>query len=162
MTRPDVVDLALVAGCAGLAVWSVRAGGETLITGVFIAVVYACLALLGRAGVSGALRARREGRRARELAGTDPDEVARAAIAEERRRLTVDIGETLRRVMVTISEQVRTLDPADPLPGLKRIHAQSQLATSELRRQLGLLRDPTDAHRPGARRAADRRPCPTW
>ena len=143
MTRPDVVDLALVAGCTGLAVWTARAGAESLITGVFIAFVYACVALLARAGVSGAVRARREGRRARELAGTDPDEVARAAITEERRRLTVDIGETLRRAMVTVSEQARTLDPADPLPGLKRIHRESQLATSELRRQLGLLRDPT-------------------
>ena len=84
VTRPDVVDLALVAGCLGLAAWSTVAGGETLFTGVFIAFVYSCLAVLGRAGVAGALRVRREATRARELARTDPRELARAAISEER------------------------------------------------------------------------------
>lgn len=148
MARPDVFDLALVAGCTALAGWTALAGDETQITGVFIAFVYSCLALLARAGVAGAVRVHREGRRARELAGTDPHEMAAAAITEERRRLAVDIGQTLRRAMGTISEQARTLDRGDPLPGLRGIHAQAQLATSELRLQLGLLRQPSDSAAP--------------
>ena len=142
MSRPDVVDLSLVAACVALAAWTALAQGETPATGVFIAFVYSCLALLGRAAVAGVLRLHREGRRARRLARADPDAVARAAITEERRRLAADIGETLRRAMVEIEGEARTIDRSDPLPTLKRIHAQSQLATSELRRQLGLLREP--------------------
>lgn len=143
MTRPDIFDMALLAGCAALAGWTMLAGEETLLTGMFIAFVYACLALLARAGVAGTARVRREGRRAQELAGTDPDELAAAAIIEERRRLSVDIGHTLRRAMGTISEQAEILDMEDPLPGLRGIHGEAQLATSELRRQLGLLRQPS-------------------
>ena len=147
VTRPDVVDLALVAGCLGLAAWSTVAGGETLFTGVFIAFVYSCLAVLGRAGVAGALRVRREATRARELARTDPRELARAAISEERERLAADIGETLRRTMVTISAQARALDARRPAP---RPEADPRAVTAGHERAAAAPRPAAGPGRPAA------------
>lgn len=82
----------------------------------------------------------RERRRARDLAATEPRAIALAAIREERHRLVEEIGAVLRAAVATIDAEVASLDAADPRPGLRRIHRQTQLATAELRRQLGLLR----------------------
>lgn len=85
-------------------------------------------------------RARQEHRRAGELAATLPSAVALAAIEEERRRLVTDIGATLRGTLASIEHEVMSLDAADPRPALARIHQRTRLGTTELRRQLGLLR----------------------
>ena len=56
-----------------------------------------------------------------------------------------DIAASLREGLTAIRREVRALEDApDPGPGLRRVHALSQAATSELRQQLGLLRQAGD------------------
>ena len=141
MSRPDRYDVAITAGAAVLATVTARADHETLITGVFITFVYTLLALLARAGLEAWHRAARARARARLLARTRPDQVAREAIGEERRRLSIEISGMLRESLEEIATEVSDLGRDDPRSALRRVHAATQLATSELRRQLGLLRE---------------------
>ncbi len=143
MRRPTPSELALVltgAGLAALLVWLDPAAG--LAEWVFGTFLFALAGIMIRTAALAALRARTERAHARLLEAARPDEVARQAIQEERRRLSMEIVASLRRMMLDVVAEVEALDSADPVPGLRRIHRRTQLATSELRRHLGLLRSP--------------------
>jgi signal transduction histidine kinase len=145
VSRPDRYDVAITAGAAVLAMITARLDHETLITGVFITFVYTLIALLARAGVEAWSRGAQARARARLLARTRPDQVAREAIEEERRRLSIEISGMLRETLEEVAGEVSDVGRDDPRPALRRVHAATQLATSELRRQLGLLREQGDA-----------------
>jgi signal transduction histidine kinase len=143
MRRPTPSELTLVATAAGVtALVVVRDPAAGIAEWVFGTFLFSLAGFVVRAGVVAGLRARAERTRARLLVATQPDEVARAAIHEERRRLGEEIVAALRRTMADVVAEVQVLDDADPVPGLRRIHQRTQLATSELRRHLGLLRSP--------------------
>jgi signal transduction histidine kinase len=86
--------------------------------------------------------ARSERERAAELVRTAPDVAALAAVQDERRRLAEDIASSLREGLTRIRREARAVPDQDPSATLQRIHEESQRATSELRRHLGLLRQP--------------------
>ncbi|HEU5484430.1 MAG TPA: histidine kinase [Microlunatus sp.] len=66
---------------------------------------------------------------------------AGASVSEERRRLSQDITDCLRQTLLAVEAEAATaLIASDPVPGIQRIRRHTQLATTELRRQLGLLR----------------------
>ncbi|QBR94008.1 sensor histidine kinase [Nocardioides euryhalodurans] len=143
MRRPGPFDLALVAVAAAVTLALVlRDRDAGFPEWVFVTVLLVLAGEVLRTALSSALRARRERVRAADLAGTEPGEVALAAIREERRRLADEIASALRLQVAEIRDEVADLDPEDPRPALRRIHERTQLATSELRRHLGLLREP--------------------
>jgi signal transduction histidine kinase len=131
---------AAAAGSAGVAAIVVARAGQGWAEWLFTTVCLTVLALV--VGVTAAewRAGSRQRRWASELDRTPPDEVARRAVAEERVRLAEDIGAELQRSLLAVQQQVETLDRADPLPGLQRIHREARRGATELRRQLGLLR----------------------
>jgi signal transduction histidine kinase len=158
---PRLLDLAWVAAAgvvtAALVVLDPAAGALEWVFGTFL------LALAGF--VVGAVwravvRAGAQRSRASRLSATQPGAVALAAIREERRRLAEEITAVLRDAFQAILVDVEALAAGDPRPGLRRIHSRTRVATSDLRRQLGLLRAPRDgtATRPPP---AERRRPPT-
>nr|WP_294693947.1 histidine kinase [uncultured Friedmanniella sp.] len=150
MRRPTPFELTLVVAAASvtglLVLRDPAAGPAEWVFGTFL---FLLAGYVVRTGVVATLRALAERTRARRLEATRPEEVARAAIHEERRRLGEDIGAALRRTMADVVAEIEVLDAADPVPGLRRIHQRTQLATSELRRHLGLLRSPVPAEKHG-------------
>jgi len=150
MSRPQlVVVTGLVAGSVATAALLVFTAGGGPAEWLFGAVVLSLLALVVRQGTSAWLRARQEAARAAALAQADPVAVARQAVREERRRLADDIGIQLRQTLVTVAEaasQARNL--VDPTPVVRDIHQHARQAASELRWQLGLLREPGQTPQP--------------
>jgi signal transduction histidine kinase len=141
MTRLTRIDAAFAAGAAvawlGLALWM----NEPVVDRLFVAVLLTCLLCLLRLGTLAWLGARHEQRRAAGVQRLHPLEVAHAAVTEERARLATDIARCLRETMAEVQADSRDATGADPVPALLRIQAHTRRATSELRRQLGLLRD---------------------
>lgn len=83
----------------------------------------------------------RERLRARQLQGTSTAEVARAAVQAERDQLSRDIEVWLRDLLGRVAERAhRAADELDPRASCVAIQVDAQRGTSELRRQLGLLR----------------------
>ena len=80
---------------------------------------------------------RREASRARQLARTSPELLARRAVAEERRRLEGDLDATIRESLAGIASLAAR---ADGPAAMRMVQLEARAATSELRRQLGLLR----------------------
>ena len=156
MTRLSRLDAAFVAATAGvwlgLAVWTSRPAIDRF----FLAVLLSCLLYLLRLGAVTWLSARHEQRRAAGVRRLQPEAVARAAVAEERSRLSTDIARCLRESMVAVQADARAAATDDPVPALLRIQAHARRATSELRRQLGLLRH-GDAAEVGSPPAAETR-----
>ena len=109
---------------------------------LFGTVCLSVLAALLRVLTSEWRQATREHRHAAELAKAKPTEVARAAVRDERRRLTLDIERGLRTHLATIDSLARqaAAEP-DPTETLAGIHRASREASAELRRELGLLRE---------------------
>ena len=132
-----LVVAVVVAG--SLVLLSNQAGPAEWLFGTFLIV---CGGYVVRAGLTATRRAASEGARAARLAQTEPGAAARAAIREERRRLGGDIAGVLRDTLDDVLRAVRTIGDGDPRPALARVHEHAQLATSELRRHLGLLRAP--------------------
>lgn len=165
MTRLSRIDAAFVAAtlgvCLALALWT----SEPAIDRFFLAVLTACLLHLLRLGAVAWLGARHEQQRAAGVRRLRPEEVAQAAVVEERARLSTDIARCLRESLAEVHADAQAADAAaDPVPALLRIQALTRRATSELRRQLGLLRDdgdsvvdPAPAVDPGAAVAPSRR-----
>jgi signal transduction histidine kinase len=139
-TRPRVAAAAIVA--LGL---SVGLGSST---GV-VDLLWPVLPLGGTAVLAHMLaRARRaaysQRARAAELAATNPEQVARAAVAEERERLLSDVHEVIRAAIESMRTHAN--DAQNSMPAAAAAHAQAvqrdgREAIAELRRLLGLLRD---------------------
>lgn len=146
MRRPEPSDLALVATVAALtALLVVQDPAAGIAEWVFGTVVLSLAGFVIKSAVVAGRGARAERARVRQLQASRPDEIARDAIHEERRRLSSEIVVALRRTMAEVLAETQGVDAADPLPALRRIHLRTQLATSELRRHLGLLRSPVPA-----------------
>jgi signal transduction histidine kinase len=157
VSRPQLVVVAgLVAGSATTAGFLVFTAGGGLAEWLFGSVVLALLALVVRQGALAWHRARQEATRATALMNADPTAVARQAVREERRRLADDIGIQLRQTLVTVAEAASTARGlVDPTPVVRDIHQQARQAASELRWQLGLLREPGQTQQqPGQRQVA--------
>jgi signal transduction histidine kinase len=125
-------------------------GAETFVEGkglldfLFVSFVLSCLV-----GVLAlARRERRQSRsdadRVRELRAQGESERARAAVREERRRLSRDVTAELSRALRLIRSDVGTARQNADVAALRSIHARTQQATAELRRQLGLLHEEPD------------------
>ena len=142
MTRLSRIDVPFVAATLavwlGLTLWTSR----PVIDRFFVAVLSACLIYLLRLGVVTWLAARREQQRSAGVRRLRPEEVARAAVVEERARLSSDIARCLRETLADVERDAHAAHAAaDPVPALLRIQGHTRQATSDLRRQLGLLRD---------------------
>ncbi|MFP5282266.1 MAG: sensor histidine kinase, partial [Actinomycetes bacterium] len=93
------------------------------------------------------------------LAAVSPEETARRAVIAERRRLLVDVEACVRECLETVATLAADLPGAhDPTPLLRRIQAEAQRATTELRRQLGLLRAEESEPPPPVASAGDPQP----
>lgn len=146
----DVVARPQLVAVAGLVMGSAAAAGILVLTEgggpaewLFGSVVLSLLGLVVRQGVLAWRRARGEARRAAALLSADPAAVARQAVREERRRLAEDIGLQLRRSLLAVAGAAKSArDLSDPTPVIREIHQQARQASSELRWQLGLLREP--------------------
>ena len=149
LTTSDVaLGLAAVAAAGALTVMLSQGLPELL----FYSVMLMALAYVVRIAFRAGRLARTERERAAELVGTAPDAVALAAVREERRRLAEDIAASLRETLTRIRAEVASVADHDPMRSLRRIHEESQRATSDLRRHLGLLRKPAEtapSGRPG-------------
>src|SRR4051794_25127932 len=107
----------------------------------FATVMLTTLGLVVQTGVRAWRHAAAERHRMVWLSSAEPVAVARRAVREERRRLSQDITDCLRQTLVAVeAEAAAGLIAPDPVPGIRRIRRHTQLATTELRRQLGLLR----------------------
>lgn len=153
--RPSLVAAGLVVGSAAAAGLLVFTAGSGPAEWLFGSVVLSLLALVVRHGALAWHRARQEAARATALMNADPTAVARQAVREERRRLADDIGIQLRQTLVTVVEAASAARGlADPTPVVRDIHQQARQAASELRWQLGLLREPGQSQQQPARRQA--------
>ncbi|WP_369055183.1 sensor histidine kinase [Kineococcus terrestris] len=115
---------------------------------VFGACLLAGLLTLLRLALRAGARALDERGRARRLAGTSAEEVARRAVVVERGRLAADIEAVVRSAVLrmTASAEVAQRDwDRDPRPALREVQAEGERAALELRRLLGLLRESEQA-----------------
>lgn len=144
---PEVVDrrrvgLVALVGAAALA-GAVALLGGGLAEWVFATGCVVALAAVVGLGVRDWRRARRQRERAAALVAANPTAVARAAVRDERSRLSADIVDRLRVVLDDVAELADS-DTArrDPGAAAGQIRAAALDASTELRRQLGLLREP--------------------
>ncbi len=133
------VALVVAAGAAAAAVLAARYGdgfGDWL----FLTIVLSGFSLLLRQAVLAWRQASTSRRDAQRLTRTEPGVVALAAVREERRRLSEDIARCLQDALESIQVDAdRAAADSDPRPMVRRIRGHATVATSELRRQLGLL-----------------------
>ena len=148
MWRPTTCDVVIGLGTVAVAGAVTVAGAQGLPELLFYSVVLGMLAHVGRLGLRAWRLARRERERAAQLMGTVPGAVALAAVQDERRRLAEDIASSLREALARIRAETGAAADHDPSASLGRIHLECQRATSELRRHLGLLRQPAESPTP--------------
>jgi signal transduction histidine kinase len=146
--RPTTFDAALGMGAVAVAGALTVVESRGLPELLFYSVILMVLAYVVRIAFRAGRLARTERVRAVELVGTAPDAVALAAVQDERRRLAEDIAASLREGLTRIRVEAAAMTDHDPMPALRRIHEESQRATSDLRRHLGLLRQPPEAAPP--------------
>jgi signal transduction histidine kinase len=154
MRRPARSDVTLPLVAAVIAWFLVRPGaGGPWVDLAFVAVLLTALLLLVRAAWRAHRESREQAARAREVAGRDPGAVAAAAVREERARMAAEIDATVRGSLQAMRREAqRVLAGADPVVGTRAVQAEARRAMTELRRQLGLLRDtPADRPETGAR-----------
>ncbi|GAA4981290.1 sensor histidine kinase [Kineococcus glutinatus] len=124
---------------------------------LFGACLFFGLLTLLRLALRAGRRARHERHRARRLAQVSPAENARRAVAQEERRLAADVEAVVRSAVLRMASSAdRALQEweRDPHPALRDVQEEGQRATVELRRLLGLLREPGDPVPAAARPAA--------
>jgi signal transduction histidine kinase len=123
---------------------STRAEGKGLLDFVFVSFVLGCLVGVVALARRERRRSHADADRVRELQAQGESERARAAVREERRRLSRDVTAELSRALRLIRSDVGTARHSADVATLRRIHARTQQATAELRRQLGLLHEEPD------------------
>lgn len=148
MWRPIAFHAVIVLGAVAVAGALTVLQSQGLPELLFQSVLLTVLAHVVRIGLLAWHRARTESDRAAELLDTAPGSVALAAVEDERRRLGQDIASSLREGLARIQREAERAAVDDPSESLRRIHEESQRATSELRRQLGLLRQPAEPPSP--------------
>ncbi|HOZ59946.1 MAG TPA: histidine kinase [Nakamurella multipartita] len=143
MAHPAVRVAALAALAAALAGALTVTAGAGVPEWVFGSVTTFALLLVLDHGVRSWRVAGRERRRARTVLGVAPEAAARDAVVDERRRLAADIAAGLRESLTAIGDWASAaVAAADPVPAIGDIHREARRATADLRRHLGLLRDP--------------------
>ncbi len=149
MAHPAVRFTALAALAAAVAAALTVTAGAGVPEFVFGSITLFVLFLVLDHGVRSWRLARRERRRTRTVLGVAPEVAARDAVVDERRRLAADIAAGLRESLTAIGEWASAaVTAADPVPAIGDIHREARRATADLRRQLGLLRDPPPAATP--------------
>lgn len=138
MSWPRPLSAALVVGAAlagaALGHWTAGAG-ETFFLAVAGAVLGAVGLFIGRAAV----RAARARTAIRDTRQASPEEFANRLIAAERERLGADVERELRARLAEIL-RLASNPGADLGAAAAQLHGATRSATTELRRQLGLLR----------------------
>lgn len=126
--------------------------GQTLLEAVFLSILFVLLVIGLLNAVRSGRRALRERARASAACGTTETAAASTAVAEERRRMALDIESIVRvavRRIAMLADAIETVSPtASPTPAesgeqgqrLRAIQAEGRAAAAELRRLLGLLR----------------------
>ena len=145
MRRPDLVDLGILALAIGGALVDPRDPGEARFGKEFVFSVglWLLLGLLLRHAAMTAGAAMAERRRARALRRIDTSVAALEAVRLERERLAGELDSCIRRALEDIRHHLAAVERGDDAQlAARRIHLRSREATSELRRQLGLLRQP--------------------
>lgn len=136
-----VVAVALTLLPPTLAALLTRAFGYGLPEWVFFTVCLAAATTGGWLVWRAAALSARQRRRAAALALISPEVAVHEAVVAERTRLSADISAELRSLLVQVRDLAADGDPA----AATRIHRLTRQAVSDLRRQLGLLRDPVPA-----------------
>jgi signal transduction histidine kinase len=142
MRRPDLTDLVIVVAAAAIAVLVTdREVSPYLATVLFSLVMLSLLGIVLRQSLVTGRAAYAEQRRARKLAAIDSAGTVGKAVLEERTRLSGGLDTCIREALEAIrSELASPTAFQDPRESARRIHQRSREASSELRRQLGLLR----------------------
>lgn len=141
MRRPDLTDLSVVGAAVAVAVAVSPHDSAYWGSVLFVSVLLTLLGLVVRLGIETARAAVAQRRVLRELGVVDPREVACQAVLIERARLSSDLDASIRQALERVSTELGGLRAdADPRPRARRIQAHAREASSELRRQLGLLR----------------------
>jgi signal transduction histidine kinase len=145
MRRPTPLEAAIPVGAAaGVGVHALLAGVGWL-EWLFETVLLIAFLLALRVAGQAYLDARRERDRAGELERTSTADVARRAVEAERVRLSREIESRVRDLLGSVADRAQqALRAADPTSDVRAIQAEATEATSELRRQLGLLRPEPD------------------
>ncbi len=156
MTRLRPSDLALVvlagSSAVGLGPRDVPIG-QRLVDGAFVTILLTAFLALARSvwrSWREAATARRELSR---VAGLVPAHEAASSVAQERERLVTEIEGIVRAHLDLVAARVRNLR-SDPAPEvvLQRVQSDARVAMTELRRELGLLRNdacPAELNGPG-------------
>ncbi|MFT4163698.1 MAG: histidine kinase [Microlunatus sp.] len=130
---------------------SARSADPLVGTLVFCMLLYGCLWGFGRMVAAKTNRAAAAQQRAARVGGQDPRAVADAVVAEERARLAGDIaglvGDAVEAMCVDAALAQQQLDPAV----IERIRMRGAVVVTELRRMLGLLRQPPETQPPEGR-----------
>ena len=144
MRRPDLIDLGIVAAAGAVSFATTDPdGGAYAATVIFGAALLTLLGFTLRLAVASVRAAYVAQRRARDLQKVDAVAAARQAVQLERVRLSGDLDTCIRQALEAVRDELTTVrDGGDPQEAARRIHRHAREATSELRRQLGLLRDP--------------------
>jgi len=137
-------DLLLPLAAATIA-WALsRWQPATLLDLLFGTVMLTALLVVLRLLITASRRARAERRRVRELTVAHSQDVVRRAVADERARLSADIERCVRDSMQLVAGRAgAAATEPDPRGLLRLIQADAARTNVELRRQLGLLRDPS-------------------
>ncbi len=144
--RPDLIDLALVVSGAAVALATTdRSTSPYVVTVLFVTTMLALIGLVLRQAVASGREAHREHLHARRLGDIDPGGVARSAVREERVRLAAELDSCIREALEAVRAELGAGELAGDLrEPARRIQQRAREATSELRRQLGLLRSLED------------------
>jgi signal transduction histidine kinase len=141
MAKPTLADVALVGLAAAASATLTAIEGGRWIEVTFLTIVFTSVLLIGRMSWRSHRDSARERRAAAELHAMSAEDVARHAVIAERQRLSADIEACVRDSLMIIDDRAGGIpDSSDPVAGLRAIQSEAQRATSELRRQLGLLR----------------------
>ncbi len=143
MAHPAVRVAALTALAVALAGALTVTAGAGVPEWIFGSVTTFALLLVLDHGLRSWRLAGRERRRTRTVLAVAPEVAAREAVVDERRRLAVDIAAGLRESLTAIGERATAAVTAtDPTAAIQDVHREARRATADLRRHLGLLRDP--------------------
>lgn len=153
MSRRLGVDLALVTVTVSSAAVITFPAGHGFAEFTFVVILLGLLVVGLRQAGQTWWTASRQRRRAALLASASPTEAALQAADEESERMLADIRSTLRQAVDGIAAAVQRAQASVPgdssgLAHVAAIQRQGLVATTELRRMLGLLRSPAAAPRP--------------
>lgn len=150
--RPDLTDAGIVAAAGAAALLTISRNDPAYVVSLaFSTVMLSLLGLLLRLATTTFRAAYAEQRRARALGRVDPAALAQRAVRDERARLSAELDACIRTSLWSIRQELAGVSVDDDgRERARRIHFRAREATTELRRQLGLLRADEAAPRDAA------------